>query len=70
MSKMNRDIDAKIAKRSKHDEMLIALDGCKKEILAGSVLMPISEADRAWNEANNRAVRIIETYIQRNGLFQ
>jgi hypothetical protein len=67
---INRDIDAEIAKRSKHDEMLIALDGCRKEIIAGSVLTPLTAEDRAWNEANKRAVRIIESYIQRKGLFQ
>lgn len=46
------------------------LEGVRCEIIAGSVLHPVCDADKAWNEANNRAARIIDLYIQGRGLFQ
>lgn len=46
------------------------LKGIQTEIVAGSVLFPKSEAERAWNDANRRAKDIIQMYINGNGLFQ
>ena len=47
-----------------------ALKGLKSEIMAGSVLVPKTDEDRAWNEANKRAARIVSHYIEGKGLFQ
>ena len=50
--------------------LAVTFRGMKTEIGAGGVLIPKSDADRAWNSANERAIRIIEMYEQNNGLFQ
>lgn len=47
-----------------------ALKGIKSEVMAGCVLSPKDDADRAWNDANRRAARIISQYIKGAGLFQ
>ena len=46
------------------------LGGLKSEIMAGCVLFVKDEADRAWNTACQRAVKLIEAYEHGNGLFQ
>lgn len=46
------------------------LKGIKSEIVAGSVLLPKDDADRAWNDANMRAARILSHYIEGKGMFQ
>lgn len=55
----------KVSKETKE-----ALKGARSEIVAGSVLFPRSEEDRAWNNANQRAGRILEKYMKGEGLFQ
>lgn len=40
------------------------------EINAGCVLVPKTEIDKAWNEACNRACRIVRLYCNGQGLFQ
>lgn len=47
-----------------------ALRGARTEIIAGGVLLPITDADKAWNRANERAARIIDGYLRGEGLFQ
>lgn len=56
--------------RREPDELKTALIGIKAEITAGSVLLPRDDADRAWNDANRRACKIIDRYISGNGIFQ
>jgi len=46
-----------------------AVEGIKSEIMAGSVLFPKNEGDKAWNNANKRAVSIINKYLAGEGLF-
>ena len=52
------------------DQDKVVLRGIKSEIIAGSVLAPKTLMDRAWNDANMRAGRIIDRYIAGEGLFQ
>lgn len=47
-----------------------SLQGLRNEILAGKVLLPKNEADLAWNNCADRALRIIDSYIAGKGLFQ
>lgn len=51
-------------------ETVDALEGARSEIIAGGVLIPKSDADRAYNDACFRAARIIEKYKKGGGLFQ
>jgi hypothetical protein len=44
--------------------------GAVTEIIAAKVLHPRSEADRAWNDASDRAARLVKAYIAGDGLFQ
>ena len=41
-----------------------------KEITAGMVLVVKTDADKAWNNASLRAIRIINLYKEGKGLFQ
>jgi hypothetical protein len=45
-------------------------EGAITEITAGKVLGVKSEVDQAWNNASDRAIRIIKQYIDGKGLFQ
>jgi hypothetical protein len=47
-----------------------AIEGAMTEIGAGRCLFPKTEVDRMWNEATNRALRILERYKNGEGLFQ
>ena len=40
------------------------------EIGAGRVLIPVDDADRAWNSASERAIRIINQYQDGRDLWQ
>ena len=51
-------------------ETVDALKGLRTEIVAGKVLCPKSEADEAWNNCADRAVRILDGYKNGDGLFQ
>ena len=51
-------------------EVIKWFKGVQTELKAGSVLFPQSEADRAWNDANARACRIIDLYKRGDGIFQ
>lgn len=51
-------------------ETIKALEGARSEIVAGGVLIPRTDIDRAYNEAIFRAARIIEEYKKGKGLFQ
>lgn len=44
--------------------------GAQTEIGIGKVLVGTTEADRAWNNACDLAIRIIQRYINGKGLFQ
>lgn len=46
------------------------LDGAITEMNAGQVLIPKTDADYAHNHATQRCVRILQGYIEGNGLFQ
>lgn len=45
-------------------------EGIATEIRAGKVLSPKNDADTAWNNASDRAIRIIKKYGRGEGLFQ
>lgn len=45
-------------------------DGAITEIGAGQVMIPISQADHAWNDASRRAIDILRKYRDGVGLFQ
>ena len=47
-----------------------AFEGAITEIRAGEVLIPKSEADKAWNDASERAISICGNYQRGRGLFQ
>lgn len=47
-----------------------AIEGAMKEIVAGSILRPFNDQERAWNDANARATRILSAYLKGEGLFQ
>ena len=46
------------------------IKGAIAEIVAGAVLDPKSDIDRAWNAATFRAEEILQKYIIGDGLFQ
>ena len=46
------------------------LKGIQTEIGAGQVLAPKCDADEAWNNACQRAMRIVKHYETGDGLFQ
>lgn len=46
------------------------LEGIKKEIFAGMILMPKGENDKTWNEACKRCINIIDRYKEEKGIFQ
>lgn len=46
------------------------IEGAITEIRAGKVLLPRDEAARAWNNASDRAIRILRNYQTGNGIFQ
>lgn len=56
--------------RREQNNLKVILDGIKTEIIAGSVLRPKNDGDRAWNDANRRSAGIIDNYISGKGLFQ
>ena len=48
-------------------------DVCKwveTELCAGMVLVPVTEADKVWNQAHQRAIGILRNYKRGEGLFQ
>lgn len=68
---MKKVIKSKSAKPSKPSkETVAALEGARKEIIAGCVLLPSSLADQVWNDSRVAAVSIIEKYKRGDGLFQ
>jgi hypothetical protein len=44
--------------------------GALTEIVAGKVLLPKSDEEHAWNNASDRAIKIVTSYILDEGLFQ
>lgn len=44
--------------------------GAVTEIGANKVMCPKSEAERAWNESADMAIKFIRRYINGEGLFQ
>ena len=46
------------------------LHGIRTEILAGKALIIKNTDDKVWNEACDRAIRIVDQYIAGEGLFQ
>ena len=46
------------------------LKGAIQEIRAGEVLIPKTSEELAWNNASERAINIVQRYIDGNGLFQ
>jgi len=59
---------AKTKKPSK--ETIAALEGARKEILAGCVLIPIHPEEKSWNDSRVAVISIIEKYKRGEGLFQ
>jgi hypothetical protein len=51
-------------------ELVDILEGAITEISAGRVLVPRTPEDRTWNDASERAMRILERYKHGEGLFQ
>jgi hypothetical protein len=51
-------------------ETLEVLEGIRKEIVAGKVMVPVDGEGRGWNGASDRAVRILDMYREGRGLFQ
>jgi len=49
-------------------ETLEVLEGIRKKIVEGKVMVPVDEESRGWNGASDRAVRILDMY--REGIFQ
>ncbi len=56
--------DLREAVEKRHIEMM------RSEIIAGSILFPKTDVDRAWNQANQRAGDIIAGYLIGEGLSQ
>ena len=52
------------------EETKQALEGVRKEIIAGKVLIVKNSEDQQWNGASDRAIRIIDMYKKGEGLFQ
>lgn len=52
------------------DDTKRVLDGLRKEIIAGKVLAPKTDANKSWNNCADRAVRILDMYKKGKGLFQ
>lgn len=42
----------------------------KTELRSGMVLAPKNAADVAWNDAHQRAIRLVKKYAEGKGLFQ
>lgn len=59
-----------MSKKEVSKEVKDVLGWIRTEIIAGGVLIPTSEAEKAWNSANERAVSILEKYKEGEGLFQ
>ena len=59
-----------MSKKKVSSETLKALNGLRSEIIAGKVLVPKTNADRAWNDCADRAVGILNAYRRGEGLFQ
>jgi hypothetical protein len=51
-------------------EIRAQFEGAITEIGAGRVLVPSTPEERAYNNACERAMRIVESYIRGEGLFQ
>lgn len=51
-------------------EVKETLEGIKKEIIAGKILIAETVDECAWNRANDRTITIIDKYIRGDGLFQ
>lgn len=45
-------------------------DGLKTEITASKLMFSADEYAKGWNEAMNKALRIIQSYREGKGLFQ
>lgn len=52
------------------EETKQALTGVRKEIIAGKVMFVNTDAERTWNGASDRAIKIIDLYLKGEGLFQ
>jgi len=52
------------------EETKKALQGLRTEIVAGKILFPQTEVDRAWNSCADRALRILDKYAKGEGLLQ
>jgi hypothetical protein len=46
------------------------LEGLRKEVLAGGVLLPYLPEERAWNDCIQRTLDLIDKYKKGEGLFQ
>jgi hypothetical protein len=53
-----------------NQETIQTLKAIECEIVCGKVLFPKSDAERAWNDACDRASAIITNYRDGVGLFQ
>jgi hypothetical protein len=51
-------------------ETIKTLHSVLTEITAGMVLNPLTEGDKIWNDAHQRARKIIISYKEGRGLFQ
>lgn len=47
-----------------------SMKGALTEFKAGKSLFPKDESDHVWNDAHDRCVRILERYLNGEGLFQ
>ena len=61
---------AKKKSKKPSKETIAALEGVRKETIAGCVLIPILPEDRAWNDSRVAVMSIIEKYKRGDGLFQ
>src|SRR5208282_3412782 len=61
---------SKLVIRKPSKATVAAVAGARKEIFAGSVMLPKSEGDRVWNQCIERAVDILKRYEIGHGLFQ
>jgi len=61
---------SKLVIRKPAKATIAALEGARKEIVAGGVLLPKSAEDRVWNQCIERAVDILKRYKTGHGLFQ
>ena len=52
------------------DAITAVCEQIRAEVIAGAVLIPVNDLDRAWNRATVRACDITKTYKAGKGLFQ